>query len=92
MLLLFLFILTIIVIIIIFTFIALSEAEERDIVLNGKRELTPENDRENDTENDEGNDLDWDEDKGSVTESEYKKYVKDADVEDYLRGEEWPLW
>jgi hypothetical protein len=29
----------------------------------------------------------WDEDKGSVTESEYKKYVKDADIEDYLRGE-----
>ena len=29
---------------------------------------------------------DWDEDKGSVTEMEYKKYVKDADVEDYLRG------
>ena len=29
----------------------------------------------------------WDEERGSVTESEYKKLVKDADVEDYLRGE-----
>ena len=29
----------------------------------------------------------WDEDRGgSVSESEYKKYVKDADIEDYLRG------
>jgi hypothetical protein len=29
----------------------------------------------------------WDEDKWSVSESEYKKYVKDSDIEDYLRGE-----
>lgn len=28
----------------------------------------------------------WDEDKWSVSESEYKKYVKDSDIEDYLRG------
>ena len=28
----------------------------------------------------------WDEEKWSVSESEYKKYVKDSDIEDYLRG------
>lgn len=40
-----------------------------------------------DDEEDTGEEEEWDEDKGSVTESEYKKYVKDADIEDYLRGE-----
>ena len=56
-----------------------------DTVLSGNLFKNSRN-REDDEE-DTGVEEEWDEDKGSVTESEYKKYVKDADIEDYLRGE-----
>ena len=56
-----------------------------DTVLSGNLFKNSRN-REDDEE-DTGEEEEWDEDKGSVTESEYKKYVKDADIEDYLRGE-----
>jgi hypothetical protein len=56
-----------------------------DTVLSGNLFKNSRN-REDDEE-DSGEEEEWDEDKGSVTESEYKKYVKDADIEDYLRGE-----